>query len=91
MSYGVVVPLAETGDGGDDVGELVRVLEIDREEAVVPGGAAQRFDVAGKSRDPHRHAGPLHRSGQEGDAVDGVVPAVVVHRLAGPRGGEDLQ
>lgn len=82
---------AEIGEGVGDVGELVGMFEIDREEPVVPGGAADRFDVAGESRGPYRHAGELNRSGKEGDAVDGVVPAVVVHRLAGPRGGEDLQ
>ena len=82
---------AQLGDGGDDFGELVRVFEVDRNEAVVPGGTAQRFDVSAESRGPHRHPGPLNRSGEELDTVDGVVLAAVVHRLTGPGGGEDLQ
>ena len=83
--------LAEIGDGGDDLGELIGVFKVGREETVVPGGPTQRFDVAGESRDPHRHPGLLHWSGQKLDALDGVVLAAVVHRLTGPGGGEDLQ
>jgi hypothetical protein len=82
--------LAEVRDGGDDFGELIWVFEVGREEAVVPGGPAQRSDVAGKSRDPHRHPGLRHRSGQALDAVDGVVLAAVVDRRTGPGGGENL-
>jgi hypothetical protein len=29
--------LAEIGDGGDDLGELIRVFEVGREDADVPG------------------------------------------------------
>lgn len=46
--------LADIGDGGDDVGELVRLFEIDREEAVVPGGAAQWLTLPGS---PAAHTG----------------------------------
>jgi hypothetical protein len=49
--------LAKPGDRGDDLGELVGVLEIRWEEAVVAGRATQRLGVARKSRDPHWHAG----------------------------------
>src|SRR5215207_915746 len=83
--------LAEVGDGGDDLGELIWVFKVGREETVVPGGPAQRLDVAGEARDPHRHSGLLHWSGQELDALDGVVAAAVVHRRTGPGDGEDLK
>jgi hypothetical protein len=49
------------------------------------------LDVSGESRGPHRHPRPLHRSGQELDAVDGVVLAAVVDRRIGPGGGESLE
>jgi hypothetical protein len=83
--------LAELGDGGDDLGELIWVFEVGREAAVVAGGPAQRLDVAGESGGPHRHSGLLNWSGQELDALDGVVAAAVVHRRTGPGDGEDLQ
>ena len=68
------------------------MLEVDREEAVVPGGPAHRLDVAGEPRDPYRDAGSLHGPGEKLDVVDRVVVAVVVvHRLTAPGGGDDLQ
>jgi hypothetical protein len=83
--------LAEVSDGGDDLGELIGVFEVGREEAVVAGGPAQRLEVAGESRDPHRHPGMLNWSGQELNAVNGAVAAAVVHRRTGPGDGEDLE
>jgi hypothetical protein len=83
--------LAQAGDGGGDLGELAGIREVDREEPVVAGGAAQRPGFPGEPGDPDRHAGPLHRAGEELDAVDGVTRAAMVHRPAGPGGGEDLQ
>jgi hypothetical protein len=83
--------LAEVGDGGDDLGELIGVFKVGREETVVAGGPTQRLDVAGESRDPHRHSGLLNWSGQELDALDGVVAAAVVHRRTRPGDGEDLE
>ena len=81
--------LAEAGDGCGDLGELVGVLKVDREEAVVPGGPAQRPDLAGEPRDPDRHPLP-HWPGKELNPVDGVVLAVVVHALARPGSSENL-
>ena len=39
------------------LGELVRVLEVDGEEALASGPPAQRPAVAGEPGDPHRHPG----------------------------------
>ena len=83
--------LSERCDHGDDLGELVGVLEIGGEEAVVSGGSPHRLGVAGEAGDPYRDAGSLRRPGKELDVVDRVVVAVVVNGLTAPGGGEDLQ
>ena len=42
------------GQRGGDLGHLVRVLEVDREEALVAGGPAQRPGLAVEARHPDR-------------------------------------
>ena len=57
-----MVSLAEVGDDRDHLGELVGVVEVDREEAVVAGGAAQRLDASGerpRPRPARPAAGPV--------------------------------
>src|SRR5215472_17670689 len=63
---GRVLPVA--GDDGGYRGELVGAREVDREEAVVPGGPSQRPGTGGKARYPHRHSWLLNRPGKELDA-----------------------
>jgi hypothetical protein len=57
----------------------------------VAGRAAHRLWLSGEARNPHRHARPLHRPGQEAHRVDRVVLAAVANRLAGPGRLEDLE
>jgi DNA-binding transcriptional LysR family regulator len=61
--------MAQLGKGVDNLGELVRVREIDRKEAVEPGAPADRVDVAREASGPHRHAGPLNRSSRQSPAA----------------------
>lgn len=74
--------VASRGDLGDEFGELVRVFEVHREEALVTGSPAQRLGFPVETRDPDRHTGPLHGPRQEPHAVDGVVLAPIVDGLA---------
>src|SRR5205823_5533062 len=73
--------LAERPEPGDDLRQLVRAIEVDREEAVVAGGAAHRPSLAGKARHPNRNARTLHGAGQKAHRVDGEVLAAVANRL----------
>src|SRR5918992_5895418 len=82
---------AEGGEVGSDLGKLVRVLEVDGEEALVPGRPAQWPGLAVVPRYPDRHAGALHGPRQEPHGVDRVVLAVVLHELSRPGGLEDLE
>ena len=73
--------LAHRGDLGDDLGELVGVLEVDQEEHLelaALGGLALPVPP------PHRVL-TLNRPGQKPHAVDRVVLTTVVHGLARPR------
>src|SRR5919106_821993 len=85
-----VIP-AQVADGRHGVGEIVRALEVDREEAVMTGRTAQRPNVAWEARGPNRYPWLLNRSRKELHAVNEVMLAPMVDRLAGPRGDEDLQ
>ena len=57
------------------------MVEVGREEAVVPGGSPHRLGVAGKAGDPHRHARPLQsRSCQVSTPANVVSPIRVGRR-----------
>lgn len=88
---GLAGVLAEPGEGGGDFGDLVRVFEIDGKESVVARRPLQWLEFSGEAGDPHWHARLMYRSGKELCAVHCVVLTVVVDRLAGPGGGQDLQ
>ena len=83
--------LANRDELSDDLGELVRVLEVDREEPLEPDGTPKRLSLSGVPAHPHRDPRPLNRPGQEPHAVDRVVLTTVVHGLARPGGRQDLQ
>ncbi len=82
---------AQRAEVGHDLGGLAGLVEVDRHEAPVPGGPAQRPGLAVEPRDPDRHAWPLDRAGEEPHAVDRVMLAPVLHRLAGLGGRQDVQ
>lgn len=73
--------LAQRGEVGHDLRELAGVFEVDRHEALEPGGPAQRPGLAVEPRDSDRHGLPLNRPGNESHAVDRVVVPPVLHRL----------
>src|SRR5919106_495627 len=85
-----VIP-AQVADCRHGLGEDIHVFEIDREEAVIASGTAQRLEVAWERRGPHRYPRLLNRSRKELHFVNDVMLAAMVDRLAGPRGDEDLQ
>src|SRR5918995_6571742 len=88
---GCRVIATQVADGRHGLCELIDVVEVDREEAVVAGRPAQRFEVPGECRGPHWYPWSLNRSRQELDIVDEVVLAAMVDRLAGPGSREDLE
>lgn len=53
--------LAQGGEVPNDFGELVGMLEVDREEVLVARCSAQRSWLVVEARDPYRHAGLLDR------------------------------
>jgi hypothetical protein len=75
----------------NDLPELLRMFEADREVTLMPGRTAERPDLPVYPPDPDRHAGPLHRPRQEPHAVDRVMLAPVSDRLARPGRGQDLE
>src|SRR4029453_13435050 len=83
--------LANRGELSDDPGELVRVLEVDREETLGPDRTPKRLSLSGVAAPPHRDSRPLNRPGQEPHAVDRVVLTTVVYGLARPGRRQDLQ
>src|SRR4030095_6667367 len=83
--------LANRGELSDDPGELVRVLEVDREEPLEPDPTPKRLSLSGVAAHPHRDSRPLNRPGQEPHAVDRVVLTTVVYGLARPGRRQDLQ
>src|SRR4030095_12446642 len=82
---------ANRGDLSDDLGELVWVLEVDREEPLEPDGSPKRLSLARVPTPPQRDPWPLNRPGQEPHAVGRVVLTTVVHGLTRPGGRQDLQ
>ena len=60
LADGVLV--AKHAELGDDLGEPLWVIHVDREEALVADGAAQGSCVSGEAAYPYRHPRPLYRS-----------------------------
>lgn len=77
------------------VGRRVRIgailLDGERDGTVPSRNAIQGFLRGPLPPHPDRDPGPLYRSGEQGNIVDGKVLAVVTHLFTAPESGDELE